>query len=241
MALPFLSIIIPAHNEERRLPRTLEQVFDFLATQSYTAEVIVVENGSTDRTFEIATEFSLRHENLRTIQETARGKGLAVKRGMLAAGGEFRFICDADLSMPIQEVNKFLPPAITNFDIAIGSREARGSVRYNEPGYRHWGGRAINAVIRILILPGLQDTQCGFKCFTAEAAQTLFSLQTLPGWSFDIEVLYLARRLKYRILEIPIHWYFHPETKLSAVPDALRMIKDIFTIHMNTLRGVYDR
>ena len=241
MAFPFLSVIIPAHNEERRLPRTLEQVFNFLASQQYSAEVLVVENGSSDRTIEIARDFTRRHENLRNIQEAVRGKGLAVRRGMLAARGEYRFICDADLSMPIEELAKFLPPFITDFDIAIGSREAPGSVRYNEPAFRHWGGRAINAAIRSLILPGLQDTQCGFKCFTAEASQSLFGLQTLPGWSFDIEVLYLARRRKYRIREIPIHWYFDPETKLRAVPDALRMIRDIFTIHLNSLRGLYDR
>jgi len=241
LAFPFLSVIIPAHNEERRLPRTLEQVFNFLASQRYSAEVLVVENGSSDRTIEIARDFTRRHENLRNIQEAARGKGLAVRRGMLAARGEYRFICDADLSMPIEELAKFLPPFITDFDIAIGSREAPGSVRYNEPAFRHWGGRAINAAIRSLILPGLQDTQCGFKCFTAEASQSLFGLQTLPGWSFDIEVLYLARRRKYRIREIPIHWYFDPETKLRAVPDALRMIRDIFTIHLNSLRGLYDR
>jgi dolichyl-phosphate beta-glucosyltransferase len=241
LALPFLSVIIPAHNEERRLPRTLEQVFDFLSRQAYAAEVIVVENGSTDRTLALAQEFAGRHANLLVIQETRRGKGLAVKRGMLAAGGEYRFICDADLSMPIEQLVKFLPPAIPDFDIAIGSREAPGSVRYNEPAFRHWGGRAINAAIRLLILPGLQDTQCGFKCFTAEAARSLFSLQTLPGWAFDIEILYLARRRRYRIREIPIDWYFDAETKLSAVPDALRMIKDIFTIHLNSLRGYYDR
>lgn len=241
MASPFLSVVIPAHNEERRLPRTLEQVFDFLGSQSYSSEVLVVENGSTDRTLAIAQDFAHRHANLRVLQESARGKGLAVRRGMLEADGEYRFICDADLSMPIQEVNKFLPPACTDFDLAIGSREARGSVRYDEPAFRHWGGRGINAVIRILILPGLQDTQCGFKCFTAAAAEALFPLQTLPGWSFDIELLYLARRRNFRIREIPINWYFDAETKLRAVPDAFRMIRDIFTIHLQSLRGVYDR
>jgi glycosyltransferase involved in cell wall biosynthesis len=219
----------------------LEQVFHFLAGRDYTAEVLVVENGSTDRTLEIAGEFAGRHENLRVLQEQARGKGLAVRRGMLEARGRYRFICDADLSMPVEELSKFLPPALEGFDVAIGSREAPGSVRYNEPSYRHWGGRAINAIIRLLILPGLQDTQCGFKCFTAEAAIDLFSLQTVPGWSFDIEVLYLARRRKYRMREVPIHWYFDAETKLNAVRDALRMIRDIFAIHLNAWRGIYDR
>jgi glycosyltransferase involved in cell wall biosynthesis len=235
----FLSIIIPAHNEEKRLPRTLEQVFAFLEKQAYTAEVVVVENGSADRTLEIAQSFAAQHPQLRILQNNERGKGLAVRRGMLEARGQFRFICDADLSMPIEEIVKFVPPALTDFDVAIGSREAPGAVRYNEPAYRHWGGRAINLIIRLLILPGLQDTQCGFKCFSAEASERLFKLQTLPGWSFDIELLFLARRAGMRIHEIPIHWYFGEDSKVSAVRDALNMIRDIFRIHGNARRGIY--
>lgn len=235
----FLSIIIPAHNEEKRLPRTLEQVFAFLEKQTYTAEVVVVENGSADRTLEIAQSFATQHPQLRILQNDERGKGLAVRRGMLEARGQFRFICDADLSMPIEEIVKFVPPALTDFDVAIGSREAPGAVRYNEPAYRHWGGRAINLIIRLLILPGLQDTQCGFKCFSAEASERLFKLQTLPGWSFDIELLFLARRAGMHIHEIPIHWYFGEDSKVSAVRDALNMIRDIFRIHGNARRGIY--
>jgi dolichyl-phosphate beta-glucosyltransferase len=142
--------------------------------------------------------------------------------------------------MPIEEVVKFIPPALADFDVAIGSREAPGAVRFNEPSYRHWGGRAINLVIRLLILPGLQDTQCGFKCFSAEASKRLFNLQTLPGWSFDIELLFLARRANMRIREIPIHWYFGDNSKVSAVRDALNMIRDIFRIHRNARSGQYD-
>jgi glycosyltransferase involved in cell wall biosynthesis len=235
----FLSIVIPAHNEENRLPRTLEQVFAFLKTQDYSAEVLVVENGSSDRTLEIARAFAEQHPHLRVLKNDQRGKGLAVRRGMLEARGQYRFICDADLSMPIEEVGKFIPPILSDFDVAIGSREAPGAVRYNEPAYRHWGGRGINLIIRLLILPGLQDTQCGFKCFSAEASQRLFSLQTLPGWSFDIELLYLARRAGLRIREIPIHWYFGDDSKVSAVRDALNMIRDIFRIHANARRGMY--
>jgi glycosyltransferase involved in cell wall biosynthesis len=237
---PFLSIVIPAHNEESRLPRTLRQVFAFLEQQAYTSEVLVVENNSTDRTLEIALKYASHQPNLRVIHEDRRGKGNAVRRGMLEAQGEYRFICDADLSMPIEELSKFLPPALPEFDIAIGSREAAGAVRYDEPSYRHWGGRAINLVIRALILPGLNDTQCGFKCFRAETAEPLFRQQTLTGWSFDIELLYLARRRGDRLVEVPIHWYFDPESKVSAVPDALRMIGDIFHIHLNAMRGRYD-
>jgi len=236
---PFLSIIIPAHNEENRLPDTLEQVFIFLKEQSFTAEVIVVENGSSDKTLEIAQGFIKQQPNLQVIQ-SERGKGAAVKRGMLSAKGAYRFMCDADLSMPVAEIVKFIPPVLANFDIAIASREAKGAVRYDEPRYRHLGGRVINLLIQLFILPGLNDTQCGFKCFSEKSADDIFNLQTLPGWSFDIELLYIARRHKYRVQEIPIHWVHHPETKVSAVRDAIRMIQDIFRIRANALRGMYD-
>lgn len=240
MSSLFLSIVIPAHNEELRLPRALRQVFSFLEKQTYSAEVIVAENGSSDRTLELAQKFASRHSNLVVIHEEHAGKGNAVRRGVLEARGEYRFICDADLSMPITELVKFLPPALNDFDIAIASREAPGAVRYNEPPYRHWGGRAINLVIRSLILPGLNDTQCGFKCFRADVAEKIFSQQTLGGWSFDIEVLYLARKKRMVIKEVPVHWYFDADSKVNAVRDALRMIGDIFRIHINALRGRYD-
>lgn len=240
MKNPFLSIVIPAHNEESRLPRTLGQIFDFLKKQSLSFEIIIVENGSTDRTLQLAREFALQNPNVTVYQEEQRGKGNAVRHGMLQARGEYRFICDADLSMPIEEIQKFIPPALADFDIAIGSREAPGAIRYNEPSYRHLGGRAINFAIRLLILPGLNDTQCGFKCFSAKAAEKIFSQQTLLGWSFDIENLYIARRKKLRIKEIPIQWHYDPDSKVNAIRDALQMLGDIFRIHLNAQRGKYD-
>ena len=211
----------------------------FLQEQSYTSEVLVIENGSSDRTYEIARKFAERYENLHVLREERRGKGNAVKRGMLEAHGEYRFLCDADLSMPITQINRFLPPQL-DIDVAIGSREAAGAVRYNEPEFRHLGGRLINLAIRLLILPGLQDTQCGFKCFRAEVADKIFRCQSISGWSFDIEVLYVARKYGYQIVEVPIDWYFDTETKLRAVNDALRMLRDIFLIHRNNVRGLYD-
>ncbi|WKZ39967.1 MAG: glycosyltransferase family 2 protein [Anaerolineales bacterium] len=240
MKTPFLSIVIPAHNEEDRLPNTLEKIYKFLETQDFLYEVIIVENGSSDHTLELAQEFAQSRPTLRVLQEQKRGKGNAVKRGMLEAHGDYRFICDADLSMPIEELLKFIPPALQQFDIAIASREAPGAVRYNEPPYRHIGGRAVNFIIQLLILPGLNDTQCGFKCFRADIAEAIFRQQTLAGWSFDIEILYLARRKKFIINEIPIHWYFDADSKVSAVRDAVRMISDIFRIHLNAIRGRYD-
>jgi glycosyltransferase involved in cell wall biosynthesis len=240
LASPFLSIVIPARNEERRLPHTLEQIFTFLKSQDYTAEVLVVENGSSDRTYEIAQKLAEQFEKLRVLKEEQTGKGKAVQRGMLEAKGEYRFMCDADLSMPIQELEKFTPKNSEQVDIAIASREAPGAVRYNEPEYRHLGGRLVNLAIRLLILPGFHDTQCGFKCFRATVVEDLFPYQTVPGWSFDIEILFIARKRGYRITEVPIHWYFDPETKLRAVKDALLMLRDIFLIHINNLRGLYD-
>ena len=236
---PFLSLVIPAHNEESRLPTTLEQVFAFLAGQTYDAEVIIVENGSTDRTLEIAQGFVSLHANLTVIHSDERGKGLAVKKGMLAARGEYRFFADADLSMPLSEVNRFLPPALSDYDIVIASRETAGAKRYNEPYRRHLSGRIFNTLIRLVVLPGLEDTQCGFKCFQAQAVEEIFPLQTMPGWSFDVELLYIARRKGYRIKEIGIPWYFNPETKVSLVRDLLRMAADLFAIRRNARKGLY--
>ena len=240
MTQPFLSIIIPSHNEEHRLPDTLEQVIGFLQAQPYTAEVLVVENGSQDNTLKIAQDFAADCPQCRALQADGRGKGLAVRAGMLAARGQYRFMCDADLSMPIAELNRFLPPARADFDIAIASREAPGSIRYHEPAYRHWGGRGINLIIRILALPGLYDTQCGFKCFRASTAKDLFTCQTLTNWSFDIELLYIARLRGYRIAEVPIPWYYSSETKINPVRDALQMIRDIIAVRRNARRGLYD-
>ena len=238
---PFLSIIIPAYNEENRLPNTLEQVFHFLEKQSYASEVIVVENGSTDKTFEFAQKLAHQYKNLRVIHNEERGKGGAVLRGVREALGEYVFICDADLSMPDAEISKFLPPALTDFDIAIGSREAPGAVRYNEPYYRHLTGRVFNMLIRLMVLPDLQDTQCGFKCLRAGVARDIFPFQTLTGWAFDVELLYIAYLHGYRILEIPIDWYFNADSKVRVLRDSWRMFIDLLVIRRNARRGYYDR
>lgn len=237
---PFLSIIIPAHNEANRLPDTLEQVFGFLQKQTFTSEVIVVENGSSDKTFEIAQGFAAQHSNLRVIQNDWRGKGLAIQRGIKEAQGEFLFLCDADLSMPIAEISKFIPPQLQNVDIAIASREAPGAVRYHEPYYRHLTGRVFNTLIRLLVLPTLQDTQCGFKCIRADVARDIFRYQTLTGWAFDVEMLFIARHHRYQVVEIPIHWYFNADSKISVLRDSLRMFLDLLVIRRNARRGLYD-
>ncbi len=240
MQRPFLSIIIPAFNEESRLPETLDRVGSFLGHQVYSSEVWIIDNNSTDGTPEIIQDYSARYSNLKGLFEEEQGKGAAVKRGMLHAQGEFLFMCDADLSMPIEEVNNFIPPQQEGVDIAIASREVPGAIRYNEPQFRHLGGRLLNYLIQLLALPGLNDTQCGFKCFSAPAAKDLFQHQTLAGWSFDIELLYIARRRGYTIEEIPIPWTYHQESKVNAFRDAFKILLDIRKIHQNSKQGVYD-
>jgi dolichyl-phosphate beta-glucosyltransferase len=238
---PFLSIIIPAYNEEHRLPQTLTQLCTFIQSQPFQSEVLVVENGSQDQTLQIAQEFAALHPGFIVISETTRGKGRAVKKGMLAARGKFRFMCDADLSMPASEIPRFLPPQLEDFDIAIASREAPGAVRYNEPYYRHLGGRVINWVIRLMALPDLQDTQCGFKCLRDAVAEDLFSTLTLTGWSFDIEMLYLAHLRGYHLVEVPIQWYFNADSKINLLQDPFNMCLDILRMRQNARRGLYRR
>ncbi|MEN4013144.1 MAG: dolichyl-phosphate beta-glucosyltransferase [Chloroflexota bacterium] len=235
-----LSIIIPAYNEEKRLPETLSKIQRFLAGQTYSYEVLVVENGSNDRTLEIARQFAAEQPRFHALHLDGRGKGLAVQAGMLATHGEYRFICDADLSMPIEEVNRFIPPLKPEGEIIIGSREAPGAVRYNEPAYRHLSGRAFNWVVRQMALPGLRDTQCGFKCFKGCVAERIFPLQTIHGWTFDVEVLYIARRMGYRIVEMPVPWYFNTESKVHLLRDLRQVIRDLLIIRRNARRGVYD-
>jgi glycosyltransferase involved in cell wall biosynthesis len=211
----------------------------FLHDQTYEAEVLVVNNGSHDRTAEIVREFQSRHSNLHLIDEKRAGKGLAVRLGMLQATGEYRFICDADLSMPIQEVNKFFPPALEDFEIAIGSREVPGAVRYNEPLHRHWIGRVFNFFVRVLAVPGLMDTQCGFKCFHETASVDLFRVQKLEGWTFDVEVLFIALRRGYRIVEVPIQWYYFPASRIHVIRDSVNMFLDLFKIRLNWINKHY--
>lgn len=237
----FLSIIIPAFNEETRLPDTLTKVGSFLGAQSYSSEVLIVNNNSTDRTDEVILEYCSRYPFMQGMFEEEPGKGAAVRCGMLQAKGEFAFMCDADLSMPIEEVVKFYPPNLEGVDISIASREIPGAIRYDEPLIRHVGGRLMNWLIQLFILPGLNDTQCGFKCFSREAAKDLFQHQTLPGWSFDIELLYIARQRGYKVREIPIDWYYRQESKIHAVRDALQILMDIKTIRRNATQGIYGQ
>jgi len=238
---PLLSLIIPAYNEGKRLPQTLPQITDFVESQKFSCEVVIVNNNSKDDTRQIADEFAGRHSFIRVFDEPRQGKGAAVHTGMLAAEGEYLFMVDADLSMPIAEVSKFLPPHLEHYDVAMASREAAGAVRYDEPGYRHLMGRAFNLLVRVLAVHGFQDTQCGFKCFRRHAAQDVLAFQSIDGWAFDVELLFIAQKRGYRIVEIPIEWYYRANSRISPISDAIDMFREVLKIRLNGLRGQYDK
>jgi dolichyl-phosphate beta-glucosyltransferase len=227
---PFLSIIIPAFNEEERLPVTLGEISAFAESRNFDAEVIVVDNASTDRTAKIVEDFASRYPFIKRLYVTVRGKGAAVKEGMLAGQGEYLLMSDADLAVPIEKAMEFLPPRRGNYDIAIGSREVAGAVRFNEPLYRHLMGRVFNLIVRMLVLPDIRDTQCGFKCFRRDVARDLFPASKIEGWSFDVEVLCLAREKGYRIVEVPVDWYYGERSKVNPGRDTWRMLKEIIAI-----------
>jgi dolichyl-phosphate beta-glucosyltransferase len=238
---PLLSIIVPAFNEEKRLPESLAQVDAFVTAQPYAIELIVVNNNSSDATLKIAEAFAQTHPYAHTLNEPKQGKGAAVKRGMMAGVGDYLFICDADFSMPVEEISKFLPPALDDYDVAIASREAPGARRVDEPGYRHLMGRVFNLVVRILAIHSIQDTQCGFKSFRREVAHDLFQRQTIDGWGFDVEVLFIALKHGYRLVEVPITWYYRPQSRISPIKDSFTMVLEVLRVRWNGLRGQYRR
>ena len=201
--------------------------------------MIVVENGSTDDTGFVIRRLMQSMDGLQMITLSRAGKGRAVKAGVLAARGDAIFLCDADLSTPAGEITRFLRALTEGYDVVVGSREGVGAIRYGEPGYRHIMGRVFNKIVQAMAVPDVEDTQCGFKGFSASAAKHLFGLQTLNGWAFDVEVLYLARKFGYRIAELPVEWRFNDDTKVRALRDTWAMLTDIVTIRINDLLGRY--
>jgi len=234
-----VSIVIPAFNEERRLGASLEAVTAFLHTQPWDWEVRVVDDGSSDGTVAVVETFGSRDRRVVVQREPHRGKGGAVKAGLMAARAHYRFICDADLSMPIGEVVRFLPPQAGRFDVAIGSREGMKARRVGEPMYRHLMGRLFNRGVQWLVLPGIEDSQCGFKMFTANAVNSIFPLVTVDGWAFDVEVLAVARSQRLRVLEIPIEWHYRAESRLNMMRDGWEMVQELIRIRLRAARGAY--
>jgi len=237
---PALSIVIPAYNEAQRLPATLREIARWAAAQSSSVEVVVVENGSTDDTVGVVRAFAAEHPYVRLIADVPRGKGRAVREGMLAATGELRFLCDADLSMPIEELGKFLDAAAGGAEVVIGSREAPGARRLGEPGHRHLMGRVFNLVVQLLAVRGFEDTQCGFKLFTRRAADLVFPATRLAGWGFDPEVLYIARKRGLVVREVPIAWHFDADSRVRPIHDTMAMVREILSIRWHDWRGAYD-
>ncbi len=234
-----LSIIIPAHNEELRLGKTVADLLAYLDSQAGSAEILVVENGSSDGTGRLAEELALTDERVRVMRLADRGKGRAVRAGMLAGAGRTLIAFDADASVPPDQIPAVMGPIQAGADIAIGSREAPGAHRVGEPPHRHLMGRVFNALVRWLALPDLHDSQCGFKAFRREAAQELFSRQTINGWGFDVEVLFLARKFGFTVREVPVTWYYGTSSRLSPVRDTIAMLRDLLMIRTNAMRGRY--
>ena len=238
---PFLSIVIPAYNEEQRLPDTLTRLRTYCAQQPFEIEVLVVDDGSQDGTCRVVEERMAIWPWLRLLPIPHGGKGQAIKQGFLAAQGGLIFMCDADLSMPVEELGSFLAAMQEGCDVAIGSREAPGAVRYGEPVRPHLMGRVFNWLVRLLALPKLKDTQCGFKCFKRQVAYDVVSCQQLSGWGFDVELLFIARKRGYVLREVPIAWYYKPSSRVHPLRDALHMTRDLFTIRRNEQSGCYER
>jgi dolichyl-phosphate beta-glucosyltransferase len=255
-----LSIVVPAYNEAARIAHTMSQVAAELERHGIAAEVVVVDDGSADATASIVADASRSDSRIRLVRAAHAGKGAAVRRGMLEAAGAWRFLADADLSMPISELRRFKPAFAecfgaacsafaeahgeatgsdaTHADVLVGSREAGGATRIGEPWSRHAIGRVFNWCVKLLVLRGVDDTQCGFKLFSAHAAETLFPLQRLDGFGFDVEILFLARRAGLVIREIPVTWEYGRESKVSIASGA-RGFLDLVKIRWHQLRGAY--
>ena len=239
-----LSIVIPAYNEERRIRPTLIRIDDFLARSGLSYEILVVDDGSTDGTAALVHRLAARRPTMRCLEARPnRGKGSAVRLGMLAARGAIRLMCDADGSTPAQEIPKLVNPIrLGQTDIAIGSRYADGAtVAQPQPFYRIWWSRLANYVVQRTVVPGIVDTQCGFKAFTADAARGIFRRTRIDGWAFDLEALALARRYGYSIREIAVSWSDDRRSKINPLADAWRVVRELVLIRRNLRRGVYEQ
>jgi dolichyl-phosphate beta-glucosyltransferase len=249
---PYLSLVIPAYNEGARLGSTLRSVTTYLAAQSYAWEVLVVDDGSADDTLSLAEAFARQHchGHICVIANPHRGKAYTVRTGIAAARGKVVGFTDADLATPIETLASALASIASGTDVVIGSREGYGAVRRDEPIYRHLMGRVFNGLVQLLALPGIQDTQCGFKLLRGPVAHDLFARTLLYGddsappqgpavTAFDVELLYLARRRGYRIAAVPVVWQYIAESKVDPVRDSARNFRDVLMVRYNALRGRY--
>lgn len=240
---PQYSIVIPAYNERARIPATLESVVDCIRIRGWSAEIVVVNDGSQDGTADVVKEFAANAPEVRLLENPGnRGKGYSVRNGLLHSFGNVVMFTDADLSAPIEEAEGLFDAIAKGADIAIGSRwleRARQTIR--QPLYRQFFGRCFNAVTRMVMGLSFADTQCGFKAFTRSAAQTVFQLQTIDRWGFDPEILFIALKRGFKIVEVPVSWAHDERTRMSYLKDGMRMLEDIAQVRWNALLGRYDR
>lgn len=238
MRPPALSVVVPAFNEAARILRTINDIREEMNRLGSDAELIVVDDGSIDETAKVVSEVANTDARVKLVRAAHAGKGAAVRRGMVEAHGTWRFLADADLSMPISELKRFLHAAAQGGDVIVGSRETDGARRVGEPWSRHVIGRVFNWTVKLLVLRGIDDTQCGFKLFSARAAQVLFPLQQLDGFGFDVEILFLARRAGLVIREIPITWVYGRQSKVNVTSGA-RAFLDLLAVRWYQLKGAY--
>jgi dolichyl-phosphate beta-glucosyltransferase len=241
-AAPEVSIIIPSYNEERRLPETLERIAAYTRASGREAEILVVDDGSTDRTAAVAESFQGKSPALRVISNGVnRGKGYSVRRGMLEARGGIVLFTDADLSAPIEEAAKLFA-ALETYDVAIGSRALdRRLISVHQSRFREFAGIIFNMIVRLCLRLSFVDTQCGFKAFRREPCRIIFKQQRIERFGFDPELLYLARHHGLRSVEIPVRWGHSPATKVSMFRDSLQMFLDVLVIRWNAIVGRYPR
>ena len=240
---PRYSIVIPAFNERARIPATMRSVVECVRVRGWSAEVIVVNDGSTDETAALVKEFALHSPEVRLLENpTNRGKGYSVRSGILHALGDVVMFTDADLSSPIEEAQRLFDAIAAGADIAIGSRWlATSRQTHRQPLYRQIFGRVFNALTRAIMRLPFADTQCGFKAFTRSAAQTVFQLQTIERWGFDPEILFIALKRGYHIQEVPVSWAHDARSRISYLRDGLKMLEEIAIIRWNALRGRYGK
>ncbi|TSC73004.1 MAG: dolichyl-phosphate beta-glucosyltransferase [Parcubacteria group bacterium Gr01-1014_38] len=238
-----LSVVIPAYNEERRLPRTLDDVLGYLGSQTYASEVIVVDDGSTDRTGDVARTKDGGRIPVRVTRHPGgrnHGKGAAVRRGMLAAHGRYRLFMDADNSTTVDHVGRFWSFFEEGYDIVIGSRDVEGAVvAVHQPWYKEVAGNIGNVIIRSLAVPGIYDTQAGFKVFKANVVKDVFPRLTIDRFGFDVEILAVARHHGYRIKETPITWINDPESKVTWTT-YFEVLSEVWRVRRNLRAGLYD-
>jgi len=236
---PYLSIVIPAYNEEERIVPTIGAIAAHVAGMGFPWELIIADDGSRDQTAALVEGLEL--VNLRLLRaEKNGGKGSAVRRGVLAAQGRYILFDDADNSTPIEELGKLLPTLEQQgYDIAVGSRAASGSDEAHRTLLRRTLSGGLRLMVRYLFRIGVRDTQCGFKLFTRTSAHRLYAAQTIDGFSFDLEILYLAARLGYRVAEVPVSWIDAPGSKVDTTREIQRFLRDLLRIKWNDLRGVY--